>query len=235
MQWAALLRLGSMATLLFVLVLCVFVAPALVPPDSEMGRVVEDVLISLILLSGAIAVSDRRYAFVPLVAVALAVIVVRWTGPLLPTGLPPDARAATLLLALVLLALVIAIKVFGTGAKVRDRLWGAVALYMLLGVIWAAAYELVNLHVSGAYTGINSKDVGPVHQWTWVYFSFSTLTTVGYGDITPVARVARSLSNMEALIGQLYPAIVLARLVSLPAEDARPEEETDSRENTDAG
>jgi hypothetical protein len=74
-----------------------------------------------------------------------------------------------------------------------------------------------------------------VHQWTWVYFSFSTLTTVGYGDITPVARVARSLSNMEALIGQLYPAIVLARLVSLPAEDARPEEETDSRENTDAG
>jgi hypothetical protein len=48
-----------------------------------------------------------------------------------------------------------------------------------------------------------------------VYFSFVTLTTAGYGDITPVARAARSLSNLEALIGQLYPAIVLARLVSL--------------------
>jgi hypothetical protein len=48
-----------------------------------------------------------------------------------------------------------------------------------------------------------------------VYFSFATLTTVGYGDIAPVAPIARSLSNLEALIGQLYPAIVLARLVSL--------------------
>jgi hypothetical protein len=232
-QRAALLQLGSMATLLFVLVLCVFVAPAVIPPDSEIGRIVEDVLISLILLSGAIAVSDRRYAFAPLVVVALTVIVVRWTGPLLPSGLTPDVRAAALLFALMLLALVIAIKVFGTGAKVRDRLWGAVALYMLLGVIWAVAYELVNLHVPNAYTGIGSKDTGPVYQWVWVYFSFSTLTTVGYGDITPIARLARSLSNMEALIGQLYPAIVLARLVSLPAEDARPDEEVDNVENAD--
>lgn len=234
-QRAALLRLGSMATLLFVLVLCIFVAPGIIPPDSEIGRIVEDALISLILFSGAIAVSDRRYAFVPLVAVAVTVIVVRWTGPLLPTGLSPDVRSAALLFALVLLALVIGIKVFGKGAKVRDRLWGAVALYMLLGLVWAVAYEMVDLHIPNAYTGIGSKDTAPVYQWVWVYFSFSTLTTVGYGDITPVARLARSLSNMEALIGQLYPAIVLARLVSLPAEDARPEEEADSGENSDGG
>ena len=49
----------------------------------------------------------------------------------------------------------------------------------------------------------------------WMYFSFVTLTTVGYGDITPVATSARSLAMLEALTGQLYPAIIIARLVSL--------------------
>ena len=53
----------------------------------------------------------------------------------------------------------------------------------------------------------------------WVYFSFVTLTTVGYGDITPVARAARSLAMLEALVGQLYPAIIIARLVSLQSEN----------------
>jgi hypothetical protein len=216
----ALVQLGSMETLLVVLVLSVFIAPVIVPPTSMFGEIVEDALISLMLLSGAVAVSDRRLAFIPIAVVAIVVIVVRWTARFLPQGIPPEVRAGALLFALVLLALVIAVKVFGVGAKVRDRLWGAVALYMLLGVIWAAAYEVVSLRIPSAYTGMNG-DEGLGTQWMWVYFSFSTLTTVGYGDITPVARVARSLSNMEALIGQLYPAIVLARLVSLSAEDTK--------------
>lgn len=223
LERAAMLRLGSMATLLFVLILSVFIAPVAVPPDSAAGQIVEDVLISLILLSGAIAVSDRRLAFIPLTLVAVVVIAVRWAGWFMPSG-AAEVRAVALLFALLMLALVICAKVFGKGAKVRDRLWGAIALYMLLGVIWAAAYEIVSLQVPGAYTGMEGH-AGLGYPWVWIYFSFSTLTTVGYGDITPVARVARSLSNMEALIGQLYPAIVLARLVSLPAEDTRSDEE----------
>jgi hypothetical protein len=220
----ALVQVGSMATLLVVLVISVFIAPVVVPPGSDIGLIVEDVLISLMLLSGAVAVSDRRFAFVPLAIVGVVVIFLRWAGRLLPPGISPELRAAALLFALVLLALVIAIKVFGVGAKVRDRLWGAVALYMLLGVIWAVAYEIVSYSEANAFVGIAAqKGAGGQAggQWMWIYFSFSTLTTVGYGDITPVARAARSLSNMEALIGQLYPAIVLARLVSLSAEDTR--------------
>ncbi|ANN79688.1 potassium channel family protein [Bordetella flabilis] len=225
LEHAAALRLGSMTTLLFVLVLSVFVAPVAVPPDSGAGQIVEDILISLILVSGAIAVSDRRLAFIPLTLVAVVVIAVRWAGWFLPSG-SAELRAVALLFALLMLALVISAKVFGKGAKVRDRLWGAIALYMLLGIIWAAAYEIVGLRDSGAYTGLDGHGHSSrAYPWVWIYFSFSTLTTVGYGDITPVARVARSLSNLEALIGQLYPAIVLARLVSLPAEDTKSDEE----------
>ena len=61
--------------------------------------------------------------------------------------------------------------------------------------------------------GCRTTDAGIAN---WIYFSFVTLTTVGYGDITPVARAARSIAMLEALTGQLYPAIIIARLVSLP-------------------
>jgi hypothetical protein len=84
----------------------------------------------------------------------------------------------------------------------------------MAGLVWADAYQLVMLYVPHAFAGISTLE-GAVDRSSWVYFSFATLTTVGYGDIVPVAPIARSLSNLEALIGQLYPAIVLARLVSL--------------------
>jgi hypothetical protein len=204
-----------MATLLVILVLSIFVAPVALPPDTMAGQIVEDVLISLILLSGALAVVDRRGAFLPLAIVAVVVIVVRWTSWVLPGVMHATWRAEALLFAFTLLAGVISMKVFGKGATVWDRICGAVGLYMLLGVIWAVAYEIVNLYVPHAYAGMGQDNDN--NRWSWIYFSFTTLTTVGYGDITPVSRLARSLSNMEALIGQLYPAVVLARMVSLPA------------------
>ena len=70
----------------------------------------------------------------------------------------------------------------------------------------------------GAFSAGGHEGTGPQR---WFYFSFVTLTTVGYGDITPVARVAQSLATLEALIGQLYPATLLARLVSLETSSGR--------------
>jgi len=64
----------------------------------------------------------------------------------------------------------------------------------------------------GAFSG-HTDESGTLAQWA--YFSFVTLTTVGYGDMTPVALGARSLAMLEALVGQLYPAVIIARLVSL--------------------
>ena len=85
-------------------------------------------------------------------------------------------------------------------------------LYLLLGLIWSVMYATLGAHLPGAFTGSPGAAAG---LSGWVYFSFVTLTTVGYGDITPVATEARSLAIMEALVGQLYPAVIIARLVSL--------------------
>ncbi|WP_236067038.1 potassium channel family protein [Paraburkholderia haematera] len=119
------------------------------------------------------------------------------------------------------LGAVVGIQVFGIGRATFDRILGAVALCILIGVVRAEACQLVNSHIPAAYAGI-AYGSAQSDRATWLYFSFVTLTTVGYDDVTPVAHIARSLAILEALIGQLYPAIVLARLVSLhvAADDA---------------
>ena len=73
-------------------------------------------------------------------------------------------------------------------------------------------YAAFAAHSPEAFSGNPGGRVGLAG---WVYFSFVTLTTVGYGDIMPVATGARSLAILEALSGQLYPAVIIARLVSL--------------------
>jgi Ion channel len=123
-----------------------------------------------------------------------------------------ELRALTTLSAFLLLAIAVGINVFAFGHAVSDRVFGAVVLYLLLGILWAVAYQLVARLSPGAFAG-HTDAGGELAEWA--YFSFVTLTTVGYGDITPVALGARSLAILEALVGQLYPAVIIARLVSL--------------------
>jgi hypothetical protein len=77
-----------------------------------------------------------------------------------------------------------------------------------------ALFAFVGLLIPNAYSGIALED-SPALASNLIYFSFVTLTSTGYGDIVPMHPVARSLCNLETVIGQLYPATVLARLVTL--------------------
>lgn len=208
------LRSYGLAIFLALLIITVFVIPVVVTSSGVIDRIAQDLLLSSILVSGVVAASDRSKMFVWIALVVLAAIVVRWMGWLSPNGSGLAVRDEVGILSLSLLGAVLGKKVFGAGTVTRDRIGGAVALYMLVGLVWADAYQLVYTTVPAAFAGVSTHD-GFVDRATWVYFSFVSLTTIGYGDITPVARAARSLANLEALIGQLYPAIVLARLVSL--------------------
>ena len=208
------LRIGSMTLLLCLLVLDVFVVPFALVPSSFLVRTARDVLLSLILLSGIATVSDNRRQYVVVACAGGVAILIRCTSWVLPLDEISGLLDITALLSLVILGAVVGIKVFGPGRGTFDRILGAVALYILIGVVWAEAYQLVNSHTLLAYSGIPHESK-PYDRATWLYFSFVTLSTVGYGDIAPVVPIARSLAILEALIGQLYPAIVLARLVSL--------------------
>ena len=96
-----------------------------------------------------------------------------------------------------------------------DQVLGGVVLYLNIGLTFAVAYTLVEHLSPGAFLLPQPAPGFPVHPTYFAYFSFVTLTTVGYGDTVPVEAIARSLATLEAALGQLYPAIILARLVSI--------------------
>ena len=116
------------------------------------------------------------------------------------------------------LAVVVARAVFARGKVNFHRVIGAILLYLNIGLIFVALFCFVALLEPNAFTGLKplSDDFGVAANL--IYFSFATLTSVGYGDIVPQHPFARSLANIEAIIGQLYPATLLARLVTLELE-----------------
>jgi hypothetical protein len=113
------------------------------------------------------------------------------------------------------LAWLITARVFRSGGINIYRIYGAVAVYMLLGILWGEFYVMVYLLDPSSFYFDPSTQRGEPPISELIYFSFSTLTTLGLGDIVPVSPVARSMVTFESLVGQLYPAVLLARLVTL--------------------
>jgi hypothetical protein len=180
-----------------------------------LGKVVLDISFTLILMAGALAVAKTRWEAWPVLGVALGAVTVRWGTYLVPgTGLASLDLVLTLLFH-AFLALVILAHIFGSGPISIHRVLGAVAVYLLLGMMWAYAYELLELSAPGAFARMGVPGHPDITPISLTYFSYATLSTVGYGDITPVHPIARSLAMLEALTGQLFPAILIARLVAM--------------------
>ena len=194
----------------------IIVVPALGPVGLP-GRLLGDALVSLMLVSGAAAVADRPRAVLIVSVIMVAALLVRWASWLFPTADLAVWREISTLVTLVALCCVVLALVLRRGPITTRRIEGAIAVYLLLGFSWAQAYELVALWHPGAFTG--AVDGGGSLPWT--YYSFVTLTTMGYGDIMPVHPLARAGAVLEALTGQLYLTIMLARLVSLELQSRR--------------
>ena len=94
-----------------------------------------------------------------------------------------------------------------------NRIVGAVGVYLSMGVLWAVAYTVIELVWPGSFSDFGTHVKG---EWDseWLYFSFVTMTTLGYGDIVPLSPIARLLAYLQAVFGQLYIAILIAGLVS---------------------
>jgi hypothetical protein len=134
-----------------------------------------------------------------------------------PSQLDLFLRAIAWLLMSLALIWVTARAVFASGQITYHRIMGAILLYLAIGWTFAGLFLLIGLVFPQAFDGMSITD-GPALASQLAYLSFGTLTTAGSGDITPVHPLARSLTNLEAMVGQLYPATLLARLVTLEVE-----------------
>jgi len=107
-----------------------------------------------------------------------------------------------------------------------DKICGAVSAYMILGIAWTSVYALFFLLDPSSFNGVPQDAVTPggtVNSGWALYFSFTSLTTLGYGDITPATTASRAYAVMEAAIGQIFLAVIVARLIALHITHERPE------------
>lgn len=146
------------------------------------------------------------------VASLLLSTVLRQGGAILALFLFRSAVTATFDLAV---GLAVARVAFGPGRVSFHRIMGGVILYLSIGLLFANGYRAAALCLHPSFSGMAPDPHSALSEM--LYFSLSTLTTTGFGDIVPLHPFVRSMANLEAVVGQLYPATLLARLVTLHA------------------
>src|SRR5947207_4780610 len=208
------LRRVSTVELLIALALLFFFFPFV--EEIKGGDIIVSLLLSLVLLSAVFAVASRRSTLIIALLLAIPAIVGRWINHFRPELVPPTIF---LVAGLVLVAFVVVnllrfvLRAHSVNVEV---LCASISAYLMLGLIWTIAYWLVDQIVPNAFafnTTTGTKE--SMEGFNAFYFSFITLSTVGYGDITPVSKVARMLAATEAMTGLLYVAVLIARLVAL--------------------
>jgi hypothetical protein len=202
-----------LTVLTVLLLLMIFVLVPLQAAGAAVSQFVALVLL-LAILAGVAVISTKPFAFV-VISIAFATNVVVIVFRLYwPTDYDLHIVAIAWLIIAITLGTVVTQAVFRSGRVTYHRIVGAILLYLLIAVTFAMLFSLVGISFPGAFGGLTFEYNASVSNRV-LYFSFVTLTSTGYGDIVPIHPFARSLSNLEAIIGQLYPAILLARLVTL--------------------
>ena len=214
---------GRFRFLFAALMILVAVMPFLRP--GAFGAGLLQVLFTLLLLSGLYAVGDGKRALVVAAVFAGPALVLAWAGRF--TANTALGGIGALLLAGFLVFTATQILKFIVRARrvTSELIFGAVSVYLMMGVVGALLFAVLDLWSPGSLRmpGGAGSAVDDATQFSAVaYYSFVTLTTLGYGDITPVSRLARSLSTMEAVTGQLYLAVLVARVVGLQIAQSTP-------------
>jgi hypothetical protein len=178
----------------------------------------------LVLVAGVYSVSGNRRAL----GVALLLGIPALGSQLLLYAVPERMMfvMATVLSTIFMVFVTVRLlsAVLRKGEVTSDRIAGAISVFLLLGVVWALLYGLVAIFDPGAFrnpAGSGLAQGGAGGEYAYLYFSFVTLTTLGFGDIAPAAPLSQMLAWAEAVVGQLYLAILIARLVGLHIADSR--------------
>jgi Ion channel len=185
--------------------------------DFFFGMLVARLFFSLIILAGVLATLQQRWLRSFAVLLAIASLTLNWVSAIRPWGPLTIVNIGLNFIYLGFLLTTTVLQVFQEGPVSSHRIRGAIVIYLLMGALWSLLYQLLASTIPQAFRLPEDLGGSDPHalQRLLIYFSFITLTSTGYGDIIPVHPVARLLAMFEALAGQLYLAIILARLVSL--------------------
>jgi len=178
------------------------------------GRIVFDLLILSLMIFGALVVEQSKLATFSVIAFVLVTAAVLGVARFHPTTLLHQVGSILSTITLLLYVRIVLVVMFRAGPVSWSRIQGGVSAYLLLGMAWASAFQVLeqfrpdSLHFVTAPAGFDQL----ISKLT--YFSFCTLTTIG-GEVTPVSPIARSLTIAESMTGQLFPAILIGALVAM--------------------
>jgi hypothetical protein len=190
---------------------------------SAIGSMVMDTLLILVFLSCINAISESKgvlYFMSTLFVIHFVLKLLRYViSSLSMNEVFLTAMSSIAIVFQVMAVVLVLAHVLKGGRVTRDRIAAAICVYLLLGAVWAQAYTIMEVLHPGSFV-LNNALIGAesgirYRAFDAFYFSFVTLTTLGYGDITPVHHVARAFATLEAVVGPLYLAILIARLVGL--------------------
>jgi hypothetical protein len=186
------------------------------------GVLVVNAVAAAVFITGTYALRDRRRLFWVAVVLSAMSIIGTWHLSIRPSLPFVVINHACIIILILLLSASILGYVLRGRRITADTIFAAVIVYMLLAYAWTFAYALVAAVEPRSFAGLSAvapnEYIGRVLQMR--YFSFSTLTTVGYGDIVPRSNAARTLAELEAITGQIYLAVLVARLVGLHIVDS---------------
>jgi hypothetical protein len=195
----------------------IFVAEPLAFEGFELPLVAMGIIVAGLILLLALG-SNQRGALI-IVGAAGAVRLITAAADLIWGAPVQTAEGISAVLALLAMMWAVFAIVFSPGRVTAHRVRGAIALYLGIAIIFAWLYRLVTGVVPAAFSGLKFVPGQHGALSPFLYYSLTSLTTLGLGDITPVNEFARSLTVLEALLGQIFPAVILARILTLYADD----------------
>jgi hypothetical protein len=199
--------------LLIALLVLLVVIPLADDLDLVSAPLVRGLVFSCLLVIGVWSLRGGGRYFTVGMAFAIAGVVLNVLAANMPSQFLQQASILALI-GFMVVAITFTMKQIAVSNEINtNRIIGAICVYLLLGVIWAMAYTIIEMISPGSFAGFSPMDdLGWDSEW--LYFSFVTMTTLGYGDILPVSATARGFAYLQAIVGQFYIAVLVAGLVS---------------------
>jgi len=192
-----------------------------------MGQILLSLLTTLVMIMSVVAVADKkRYTVIALLLALPWFAIILLNFPLFKTDYTLLVKKE-IIFAFLLFAYTtfrIFMHIIKSREVTAEILFASICVYILIGLTWATLYVIIEILYPGSFIDSNGQILNDGQDF--LFFSYTTLTTVGYGNIEAITDQARSVASLEAIVGQLYLTIMVARLVGLHISNPKAKEST---------
>lgn len=184
-----------------------------------------DIFISFLLIFSIYSFSQNRQVIIIALFFAVPAFIISWSKYFFPNPFLTQIEMIFRILFFGYILIVLNLGVFKAKKVTSNIIYGSVCIYLLMGLTWAFIYTFLELtHPGSFHVALSNFEVNtnPQDGFTLrlVYYSYVTLTTLGYGDISPITPPAQLISSMEAITGQFYLTVLVARLIGMHLYEA---------------